>query len=436
MSAFLPGFTFKMGKISKRRRDPRSSGASSREALGHRGFDFKKTHGQHILRNPLVVSSIVTKAGVKSTDIVLEVGPGTGNLTVRLLDAAKKVLAYEVDPRMVVETYKRVQGSAAEHRLKLVQGDVLKQDLPYFDICVANTPYQISSPLVFRLLAHRPMFRAAVLMFQREFALRLTAKPGDSLYCRLTVNTQLLARVSHLMKVARNNFRPPPKVDSSVVRIEPRNPPPRVNFLEWDGMLRICFQRKHRMLRAIFTQKSVLRALENFKKAREALGGMSDPASIPNLDDAAEAIAQMAVDDGPTLAPCSSSSSSSAKLNSLSLRGVPMAASEAPHRDEKSAMSDADECTDSDSALNEDMMDDDGCDGGPNWSFTSRNSPPATDTDKSVKKKGRHDCSELRASVDQVLEETDFATLRASHMTIPDFHRLLTAFHTKGICFS
>ncbi len=64
---------------------------------------------------------------------------------------------------------------------------------------------------MFKLLLHRPFFRCAVLMFQREFAQRLVAKPGDALYCRLSVNTQLLARVEHLMKVGKNNFRPPPK---------------------------------------------------------------------------------------------------------------------------------------------------------------------------------------------------------------------------------
>ena len=71
--------------------------------------------------------------------------------------------------------------------------------------------------------------------------MRLVARPGDSTYSRLSANTQLLARVSHLLKVGRNNFRPPPKVDSSVVRIEPRNPVPDVNFREWDGLLRLCF---------------------------------------------------------------------------------------------------------------------------------------------------------------------------------------------------
>ena len=82
------------------------------------------------------------------------------------------------------------------------------------------------------------------------------------MYCRLAVNTQLLARVSHLLKVGRNNFRPPPKVDSSVVRIEPLKPPPPVNFREWDGLVRLCFGRKNKTLGAIFRQHHTLALLE------------------------------------------------------------------------------------------------------------------------------------------------------------------------------
>lgn len=84
--------------------------------------------------------------------------------------------------------------------------------MPFFDVCVANIPYQISSPLVFKLLSQKPMFRCAILMFQKEFAQRLIAKAGSDLYCRLSVNVQLLAKVDHLIKVGKNNFKPPPKV--------------------------------------------------------------------------------------------------------------------------------------------------------------------------------------------------------------------------------
>lgn len=103
-------------------------------------------------------------------------------------------------------------------------------------------------------------------MFQREFAERLVAKPGDKLYCRLSINTQLLARVDMLMKVGKNNFRPPPKVESNVVRIEPRNPPPPINYQEWDGLTRIGFVRKNKTLSAAFKQTAVMTMLEkNYK---------------------------------------------------------------------------------------------------------------------------------------------------------------------------
>ncbi len=103
-------------------------------------------------------------------------------------------------------------------------------------------------------------------MFQREFALRLVAKPGDSLYCRLSANVQLLAKVDHIMKVGKNNFRPPPQVESSVVRMEPKYPPPPVDFDEWDGLLRILFVRKNKTVSASFKTTSVLEMLElNYK---------------------------------------------------------------------------------------------------------------------------------------------------------------------------
>lgn len=105
------------------------------------------------------------------------------------------------------------------------------------------------------------MFRCAVLMFQREFAMRLVAKPGSDMYCRLSVNVQLLARVDHLLKVSKNSFKPPPKVESSVVRIEPKYPPPPINFTEWDGLVRLCFMRKNKTLSGIFRLKQVLKML-------------------------------------------------------------------------------------------------------------------------------------------------------------------------------
>merc|ERR1712080_791828 len=242
--------------------------------MGGQGMQFSHALGQHILKNPLVVQAIIDKSALRRTDTVLEIGPGTGNMTIKMLDKVKKVVACELDPRMVAELQKRVQGTHHQQKLQIMVGDVIKSDLPFFDVCVANVPYQISSPLVFKLLLHRPFFRCAVLMFQRDFAQRLVAKPGDKLYCRLSINTQLLARVDHLMKVGKNNFRPPPKVESSVVRIEPKNPPPPINFKEWDGLTRIAFVRKNKTLSANFTSKPVMDMIEQNHKTQCSMSGM------------------------------------------------------------------------------------------------------------------------------------------------------------------
>ena len=246
--------------------------------------------GQHFLKNPAVVTAIVEKANIKPTDITLEVGPGTGNLTVQLLAKSKRVVAVEFDRRMVREVIKRVEGTDKEKNLQVIHGDVLKVDLPYFDVCVANLPYQISSNFLFKMLMHRPMYRCAVIMFQLEFAQRLTAQPGDELYCRLSVNTQLLAKVENVLKVGKGNFRPPPKVDSLVVKIELKNPPPPVNFTEWDGLIRLLFNRKHKTIRAILTTKSVLDVMEENYKTNLSLNSIPLPDPFPEMKSIVEEV--------------------------------------------------------------------------------------------------------------------------------------------------
>jgi 18S rRNA (adenine1779-N6/adenine1780-N6)-dimethyltransferase len=219
--------------------------------------------------------------------VVLEVGPGTGNLTVRILEKAKKVIAVEMDPRMAAEVTKRVQGKPEQKRLEVMLGDVIKTELPRFDVCISNTPYQISSPLVFKLLALPRPPRTCILMFQREFALRLTARPGDALYSRLSVNAQMWAKVTHIMKVGKSNFKPAPAVESSVVRLEPKSPRPDISYEEWDGLLRIAFNRKNRTLRASFLgTREVMTLIERNWKVHCAMQGISVDESIVKGDGA------------------------------------------------------------------------------------------------------------------------------------------------------
>jgi 18S rRNA (adenine1779-N6/adenine1780-N6)-dimethyltransferase len=258
-----------------------------------------KSRGQHFLCNPLIIQAIIDKADIKATDIVLEIGPGNGALTAKLVEKAKKVIAIELDTRWAAELHKRF-GQGGASKLTVINQDVLKVDFPYFDICVANLPYQISAPFTNKLLMHRPLFRSAVLMYQREFALRLCAKPGDELYCRLSLNTALLAEVQHLIKVGKNNFKPPPKVESSVVRITPRGTPPPINYVEWDGLIRLAFGRKNKTLGAIFRQKDVIDILcRNYNTHKTVLGG---GAHLPAFAPSAAGPALMDEDDDDNMA--------------------------------------------------------------------------------------------------------------------------------------
>ena len=103
-------------------------------------FEFKRSKGQHILKNPNIIKAIVEKSAIRPTDIVLEIGPGTGNLTLQLLEKAKKVIAVEIDPRMVAELTKRVRAAGFARNFEVLCADCLHTELPFFDICVCNIP--------------------------------------------------------------------------------------------------------------------------------------------------------------------------------------------------------------------------------------------------------------------------------------------------------
>ncbi|RHY31253.1 hypothetical protein DYB32_003794 [Aphanomyces invadans] len=190
---------------------------------------LKRSLGQHLLVNTSVLQSIVDAAEIQKSDHILEVGPGTGNLTLLLLGIAKRVTCVrtllhdcldlirfvnqvEYDHRMISQLEERFAAEIAAARLKIVHGDFAKmsmKSLPKFDMCVANIPYNISSPVVGQLLGKspHPRFRGAVLMVQEEFALRLMATPGTKNYSRLSVNTSFQAEVTSVVKRKNKTLR-------------------------------------------------------------------------------------------------------------------------------------------------------------------------------------------------------------------------------------
>ncbi|XP_014226976.1 probable dimethyladenosine transferase [Trichogramma pretiosum] len=235
----------------------------SKKKTYQQNVPYKKNLNRNALDNPDIIQSIIDKAEIKSTDIVLELDPCGGNLTVKLLESASKVIAYEVDPKLFAELRKRVTGTPMEEKLQLLNCNVVQSDLPFFDLCIGNVPFQIDYKMLVKLLLHRPLFRCAILLFHKEFADKLVAKPGDANYSRLSASIQLYASVQMLMNVKKNNFKPPAKVDSCVLKIEPKNPPPDFKYEEWDGLTRKLFHRKEKKLSVLFKEATVLTEMNN-----------------------------------------------------------------------------------------------------------------------------------------------------------------------------
>ncbi|KAK5660065.1 hypothetical protein OQA88_13534 [Cercophora sp. LCS_1] len=385
-----------MGKAKTPKRAGTASGPYDRKpsskATNTNIFKFDKDFGQHILKNPGISDAIVEKAYLKPTDVVLEVGPGTGNITVRALEKAKKVIAVELDPRMGAEVTKRVQGTPLAKKLEVILGDVIKMpEMPPCDALISNTPYQISSPLIFKMLAMPNPPRIAVLMFQREFAKRLVAQPGDPLYSRLSVNVNFWATCRHIMKVGKQNFKPPPKVESDVVRIEPLtgSARPNIAFEEFDGLLRIVFNRKNKTLNAAFAPKEVLAMCERNYKVYCSLNNIPVDESLAISDD------KMETDD------------------------VYM---DVDNNEEESGGFDGDKTEEYD---DEDMPE-----------FFKE----ATDDAKDAKTPARNPKSKValivKAKINKVLTATALGEKRARQCDQNDFLKLLLAFHEEGIHFS
>ncbi|KAJ0239000.1 Ribosomal RNA small subunit methyltransferase [Hirschfeldia incana] len=244
-----------------------SNGQVVVEKKQHDGLFLQKSKGQHLLTNTRILDAIVRSSHVRPTDTVLEIGPGTGNLTMKLLESAHHVVAVELDKRMVEILHKRVSDHALQHKLTIIQKDVLKTDFPEFDLVVANIPYNISSPLIAKLVYGSNTFRTATLLLQKEFSRRLLANPGDSDFNRLAVNVKLMADVKFVMDVSKREFFPPPKVDSSVVMITPKEVKPDVDVREWLAFTRTCFGKKNKTLGSMFRQKKKVVELLGLSKA-------------------------------------------------------------------------------------------------------------------------------------------------------------------------
>ena len=210
----------------------------------------KKRLGQHFLIDQNIVRKIVAAAELTPDSTVLEIGPGRGILTDALARVARRVVAIEIDPVL----HELLQARRRDwENVELICGDALTHPLdtvPAGTVVVANLPYYISTPLLFRLLEHRRLFARLVVMLQNEVADRLVAKPGSSAYGVLSIMTQYASDVGKAFKVSPACFRPQPEVASAVVVLRPRSaallsPPDERTFI---AVVKAAFAHRRKML--------------------------------------------------------------------------------------------------------------------------------------------------------------------------------------------
>jgi 16S rRNA (adenine1518-N6/adenine1519-N6)-dimethyltransferase len=182
-------------------------------------MDFRpsKRLGQNFLTDRNILAQEAEAAGLGKNDVVLEIGPGDGRLTRLLAEKAGKIVAIEKDKRL-----EKFLADLPEN-VEIIFGDAAKMELPAFNKVVSNIPYSISSKITFILLERG--FDVAVLSFQKEFAERMTAKPGSKEWGRLGATVSFLAEVELLRTIPAGAFFPKPKVDSALVRIVPLGKP-------------------------------------------------------------------------------------------------------------------------------------------------------------------------------------------------------------------
>ena len=243
------------------------------------GHNPRKRFGQHWLRDASVLQHIVDAAELGSDDRVLEVGPGRGALTERLLASpSAAVHAVELDRDLVSGLQQRF---GSDNRFSLIQGDVLQVPLhlPNGSLAskvVANIPYNITGPLLDRLIGRLdrpvdPAYKRLVLLVQKEVAERIRARPGHTSFSALSVRMQLLTHCSSVCPVPPRCFQPPPKVHSEVIRLDP---------LAADQRLAQSVSRTvERLLKQAF--------LSRRKMLRNSLGSVAEPSVLEALASAA-----------------------------------------------------------------------------------------------------------------------------------------------------
>ena len=251
---------------------------SIRNELREYGFFPKKRLGQHFLVDRNILNKVIRTAEVGKEDVVMEVGPGFGEMTLALARLVKQVIAVEIDPKLVEVLKKRLADCP---NVEVVKSDILKVDFKRLYKkeghpikVVANLPYQISTPLLFRFIEAKEAFSTLTLMLQREVAERMAAPSGGKEYGPLSIFVQLFLDVSIRFFIKPSAFFPPPKIESAVVHMVWKEKP-RIEEKdeEWfKKVVKACFG---------YRRKTLLNALKHSElPLHESTGSKMEKAGI------------------------------------------------------------------------------------------------------------------------------------------------------------
>jgi 16S rRNA (adenine1518-N6/adenine1519-N6)-dimethyltransferase len=249
----------------------------TKEILAQYGFTFKKSLGQNFLIDPNILAKIVRTANVTEDSGVIEIGPGIGALTEQSAKIAERVLAFEIDRRLIPILKDTM--SPYPH-VKIIHQDILKTNVEkemddFFkkgqDIAVvANLPYYVTTPILMKLLEEKLPIRVIVVMLQKEVAERIAAGPGSKAYGSLSIAAQYYAEAETVFTVPKTVFVPQPNVDSAILRLTTRSEPP-VQVIDESFFFKV--------VQASFVQRRKT-LLNNLAKFLEEFKGKSEVAAL------------------------------------------------------------------------------------------------------------------------------------------------------------
>ena len=244
----------------------------TKNILKQYGIKLNKNLGQNYLIDKNKRDQIINFANLSKDDAVLEIGTGIGTLTIELAKRAGTVIAIEQDQKIAEILSQRLKDENIDN-VELINDDALNVDFPKFNKIVSNLPYQISSPITFKFLNYD--FDLAILMYQKEFARRMNGAVASKDYSRLSAMLYFKCNVEKLTEVSSESFIPKPKIDSTVVKLTPKeNKISKEDFKVYSNFTKALFQHKNKKIRnALIDSRHIICNLDK-KEMKEKINNI------------------------------------------------------------------------------------------------------------------------------------------------------------------